>query len=439
VNRLRASSMHTLLFVVFLIMQSEQALAVRYVEDDIVFIATPKKKTAIFAKDEKIVYKVDVKNNLGATQEGTIGYAIMDLKDKVLNKGTIDVKLTKGASNNYTLNMPSQGTGFYRLHIIINVTEYDDTLKRVFGVNPEDIRSNAPRPADFDKFWQNGLDSLAKIPLRTTITLQPNLERDGLNCYLVEIQSWGNVTVRGWLTMSKNIKPGKKLPVWLVVPGYGGTGVKPVYADGGLAVFAFNIRGHGNSKDIINPSREGYLTTGIQNKYKYILRGAILDVIRAVDFITSRPELDENNIICSGGSMGAYLTIAVSSLDKRIKICSANNPVFSDYRSLVGSGDWPMETIQKYSSQMRIPLATILDNLDYYDLKNFAYNLECESLIAISLLDPLAPPATEYAMLNNIKNRKIYKLFIYPNLAHEVPPPLFKYLIQWTMDQFGMF
>ncbi len=428
-----------LLFAILLFANSTTAMCFQHEEDDIVFVATPKKKTALFDKGEKIVYRVDVKNNLNTTQQGTVGYIVTDLKDKVLDTGTVDVKLNKGASKDYTLSMPAQKTGFYKLNLTINVSEYDDTLRRVFGVNTPDIRSSTPKPADFDKFWQTSVDSLKKIPLRTVVTLQPNMERDGLDCYLVEVQTWGNITVRGWLTMSKKAKPGRKLPVWLVVPGYGGTGVKPIYGNDDLAVLAFNVRGQGNSKDIINPSKDGYLTTDINNRDKYIYRGAIMDVIRAVDFIESRPELDVNNIICSGGSMGGYLSIAACSLDKRIKICSANNPVFSDWRSLAGNAEWPMSAIQKYSTQMRIPMQSILGNLDYYDLKNFAYQLECEALIGISLLDPLAPPYNEFVMLNNIKNKNNYKLFVYPNLTHEVPPPLFKYLSQWMMDQFGMF
>ena len=428
-----------MLFALALLVVQSKPVAAQHVEDDIVFEASPKKKNALFDKEERVVYKVDVKNNLDTTQDGTIGYIVMDLKNKVLNKGTLDVKLKKGESKDYTLEMPSQATGFYNLHITINITEYDDTIRRVFGVNTDAIRSTTPKPSDFDKFWQSSVDSLKKIPLRTIVTLQPAMERDGLNCYLIEVQSWGNVTVRGWLTMSKKAKPGAKLPVWLVVPGYGGVGVKPIYGNNDLAVLSFNVRGQGNSKDVVNPSKDGYLTTDLNSRDKYIYRGAIMDVIRAVDFIESRAELDVKNVICSGGSMGGYLSIAACSLDKRIKICSANNPVFCDYRSLVGSKEWPMNTIQKYSTQMRIPMPLILGNLDYYDLKNFSYNLECEALIGVSLLDPLAPPFNEFVMLNNIKKKSEYKLFVYPNLAHEVPPPLFKYLSQWMMDQFGMF
>jgi cephalosporin-C deacetylase len=436
-GRMAGISLGILLLTVLLTIYPKTAISFPKPEDDIVFEATPKNRNALYDLNEKIGYKVDIKNNLVTPQEGTVGYAILDRKNNVLDKGTIDIKLNKGEQKRLVLDMPAQASGFYHLNITINVTEYDDTLKRVFGVNTKAIKSITPKPSDFDKFWQNGVDSLRKIPLRSVVTIQPGMERDGLNCYLIEVQSWGNVVVRGWLTLSKKAKPGKKIPVWLVVPGYGGTGVKPIYGNDDLAVLAFNVRGQGNSKDVINPSKKGYLTADIQNRYKYILRGAIFDVIRAVDFIDSRPELDVNNIICSGGSMGGYLSLAASSLDSRIKICSANNPVFCDYRSLVGSTDWPMQQIQEYGIQQRIPLVKILNNLDYFDLKNFVSNLQCEALIGISFLDPLAPPYNEYTMLNNIKGK--YQLFVYPTLAHEVPPPLFKYLSQWMMDQFGMF
>lgn len=426
-----------LLFFIITVTNCCKASDSANMEDDIVFEVTPKHKNAIFGKGEKVVYDISIKNNLSSKQEGSVGYTVLDLKNKVLDTGRFDIKLNKGESRTMSFNMRPQNSGFYNLRITINVTEYDDTLKRVFGVNPEAIHSATPRPDDFDRFWQNAVDSLAKIPMQTIVTLQPNMEREGLSCYLIEVRSWGNVTVRGWLTMTKNPKRGRKLPVWLAIPGYGGTGVKPIYGNEDLAVLAFNIRGQGNSRDQINPSRVGYLTENIQNRYKYVLRGAILDVIRAVDFIVSRPELDDKNIICSGGSMGGYLSLAAASLDHRIKICSANNPVFSDYRSLVGSVDWPMQKIQEYSLQQKLPLKKILDNLDYYDLKNFVSKLECEALIGISFLDPLAPPYNEYTMLNNIKSK--YRLFVYPTLAHEVPPPLFAFLSQWMMDQFGMF
>ncbi|MCJ8211889.1 acetylxylan esterase [Mucilaginibacter sp. RS28] len=412
--------------------------SVSLLEDDITFEAEPGKKDALFDENEKIVYKVSIRNNTQDKQTGSVGYTILSNNgDKVISQKSVEVTLKKDDSKSVTLSMPAQEAGFYKLNLTINVTDYDDTIRRVFGVSPKKIRSTTEKPADFDVFWRDARDSLARVPMEAKVTLMPNMEKGNTSCYLVEMKSYDNLLVRGWLTIAKNRKPGDKFPVWLVVPGYGGTGVKPIYGSTELAVFAFNCRGQGNSKDKINPTKEGYLTTGIESRYKYIYRGAIMDCIRAVDFIFSRPELDSKNIIISGGSMGGYLAIATASLDKRIKLCSANNPVFCSYRDLVGNKDWPMSDFMKYSKARRLPLEKILKTLDYYDLKYFSPNLTCPSLIGISLLDNLAPPYNEYVMLNNIKAK--YKLFVYPNLGHEVPPPLFTYLSNWMMDEFGMF
>lgn len=408
-----------------------------HAEDDIVFIATPAKKDALFSKGEKISYIVDVKNNLDAQQTGTVGYIISTMQDKVLNQGSVDISLKKNDSKKVTLSIPSQSAGFYKINLLINVTEYDDTLKRVVGVDVKNIKSQTPKPADFDQFWQITKDSLALIPMSPKVTLQPGMEKNGIACYLVELKSWNNITIRGWLTMTKKLKPGRKLPIWLVVPGYGGYGVSPIYGSEDFAVLALNIRGQGNARDRINPSKEGYLTTDIENRYKYIFRGAIMDVLRGVDFIASRPDLDQSNIVCSGASMGGFLSIASASLDKRIKICSAFNPIFSDFRSMTGSTEWPMKNIEEYSAVRRIPMNKILSNIDYYDLKNFADNLKCNSLMGISLLDNLAPAQNSFVMVNNLTNKN--KLFIYPNLAHEVPQTIFGYLSDWMIDVFGMF
>ena len=406
-------------------------------DDPVVFNATPAKNDALFGKKEKIEYIIDLKNNYDSLENGKVGYTLTDLHNKVISQNSVDIKLDKKASKNLTLSIPGQQPGFYKVLLTINVSDYDDTIRRVVGVDPTSIKATTSKPTDFDNFWRTTIDSLEGIPMNAKVTLQPGLSKGKLNCYLVELQSWGNITVRAWYTVAKNAKPGRKMPVWLIVPGYGGIGVKAIPGNEDLAVLAFNVRGQGNSKDRINPSREGYLVTDINNRYRYIYRGAIMDVIRAVDFIATRPELDINNIVCSGGSVGGYLSIAACSLDKRIKLCSANNPVFSDYPSLVGSGNWPMKNIEDYAIQRHLPLNYLLNNLQYYDLKNFTYNLHAKSLIGISLLDPLAPPYNEYVMLGNIKAK--YKLFVYPNLGHEVPPSLFSYLSSWMMDEFGLF
>jgi cephalosporin-C deacetylase-like acetyl esterase len=396
----------------------------------------PVAKDAIFKANNKVGYNIDVRNTYDTVQEGTISYMISTTDGKVLNQEATAIRLGPKSSKKIHFEMPAQGSGFYNVNFMINVTDYDDTIRRVFGVSPEQIKSDTKKPADFDEFWENSKKELAKIEPNFRMIEQPDMEKQNTDVFLVEMQSLDNLTVRGYLTIRKDRRPNEKFPVWILIPGYGQVGVKPIYGSSEVAVLSLNVRGEGNSRDVIAPTRTGYLTTDIEDKNKYIYRGAIMDCIRGIDFVCSRPELDSKSIICAGGSMGAYLSIVAASLDKRVKLCSANNPVYADFRSL--SYDvWPMRDIKQYAEDNSLELNSILDNLDYYDLKNFAPKLKCKTLLGISLLDNSAPPYNEYVMINSIPNKN--KMFIYPNLGHEVPPSLFTYLSLWMMDNFGLF
>lgn len=407
-------------------------------EDEVVWNAKPSKKEAVYTNNERIAYKVEVENNLKTDQSGRLSYTIFSPNsNKPLSSSSISVNIRKKTSGKFVLSIPTQSPGFYNVNIMLNTNEYDDTIRRVIGIDPKRVRSTSNKPADFDAFWDKAKDELGKIAPNYKITAQPDSDKKNTNVYLVEMKSIGNITVRGWLTLPKDRKPKEKFPVWVILPGYGGEGVKPIYGSPQMAVLSFNVRGHGNSKDVIHTTTEAYVTTDVENRNKYVFRGALMDCVRAIDFIQTRNDLDSTQVLVSGASMGGYLSIALAALDHRVKLCSSNNPVFCDYRASIGSKEWPMKSFTEYGRKRGIALNTLLYNLDYFDLKNFSDKMKCPALIGMSLLDNLAPPSNVQAMLNNITVK--YKLFVYPELAHEVPPSIYKYLSNWTMDRFGLF
>ncbi|MCJ8211890.1 acetylxylan esterase [Mucilaginibacter sp. RS28] len=407
-------------------------------QEDMEVTAHPEEKSGLFEGGKKVVYQVDIKNNLDERQKGKLGYTIISAQNKVVSQDAIDIDIRKKTSKSYTLSMPSQSAGFYKVNFSVNVTDYDDTVRRAFGVNVSKIASETAKPSDFDQFWNNAKDTLARQPMEAKVTLQPHMEQNDINCYLVEIKSYGGVTVRGWLTLPKDRGKRERLPVWVIFPGYGPEGIKPNFDSPNLAVFCFNFRGVGNSRDKIAPTKDTYLMYGAENRYKYLFRGVIMDCIRAIDFVASRPEIDANSILVSGASMGGYLSLVTASLDERVTLCSANNPVFSDYRTLLEDKEWPFrDYVTKFLVQKRVPIKRVMDNMDYYDLKNFVSKMKCRTLIGMGLLDNLSPPYTLYQAINNLKNK--YKLFVYPELAHEVPKENYVYLSHWMMDEFGIF
>lgn len=407
--------------------------------DDVDFTATAGAKNSLFKNGSSITYNVNIANNLSTRQVGKVSYRILSLQNKLLAEDSIKVNVGSKGIKHFELSTPARPAGFYKINLMINVTDYDDTIRRAFGVDPEQIRSAHDKPADFDQFWNNTKAELAAVKPNYKITEYPDSSRDNRRLYLVEMQSLDNITVRGWLTIPKTTEKNKKFCVMLGLPGYQ-VDLKPGFGlDPDIAVFFLNVRGQGNSRDVIHTSREDFITYHLDDKNKYVMRGVIMDCVRAVDFICSRPELDHTRILVTGGSMGGYLTAALAGLDDRVCLYSAQNPILCDIRNLVGETNWPFYDIKQYVKiRPGLTFDKVLDNLDYYDAKNFATNIHRPILVGMGLLDPLAPPPNEYVFFNNIA-AKDKRLMSFENLGHEVPMAYVIYQGKWMRDSFSLF
>ena len=120
-----------------------------------------------------------------------------------------------------------------------------------------------------------------------------------------------------------------------------------------------------------------------------------------------------------------------------LTLCEAENPGYIDLKMPYYANKWPTTVFMDYADQKSVTLQKLLDNFEYFNLKNFVPNIQCKVIVGIGLLDPLVPPTNEMIMYNNITAWK--KLFIYPNLTHEVDPWLGSYKMKWAMDELGAF
>jgi cephalosporin-C deacetylase len=383
-------------------------------------------------------FTFSVKNTLGADQSGSVSYLVTTETGSKLFTKSINVKIDRNSSADYDFHIPDLKPGFYKINFMINVSDYDDTTRRAFGIEPEKIMSNYARPADFDQFWQNAKDELAKVKPNFKITPMPKMNTENRDVYQIEMQSLDNYTIRGWLTIPKTTDKKRKFAVLLGLPGYQ-VDLDPIVGlDEDLAIITLNTRGQGTSRGPINTRRDEFIFYHIADKDKYVMRGVIMDCIRCVDFIYAQPNLQHDNILASGGSMGGYLAIALAGLDNRVNLCSSQNPILCDIRNLVGEVEWPMSSITKFvATQPGLTMDKVLSNLDYYDGKNFAVNINCPSLMGIGLLDPFAPPNNEYATYNNIKSRK--RIMVFKNLGHEISIKYKDLEGRWMRDTFALF
>lgn len=405
-------------------------------DGDISTVLTAHDNNAIFSSTAHFTF--EVKNPTNTDQVGKVSYLVTTQFGKRLKEEVIKVKIDKNSSESYDFRIPNLKTGFYKINFMVNISDYDDTTRRAFGIRADEIRSAYGKPADFDQFWQNTKDELAKVKPDFKVKEIPDSSKENRRVFAFEMKSLDNLTVRGWLTIPKTTNKHKKFAVLLGLPGYQ-VGLNPMFgSDEDLAIITVNVRGQGNSKDVIHTQRDDFIFYNLDDKNKYVMRGVIMDCVRTVDFIFSRPELRHDNIMVSGGSMGGFLAIATASLDKRVALCSAQNPIMTDIHNLVGAVGWPFYDLNRYvKNTPGLTLEKVLSNLDYFDTKNFATNLSCPTLIGIGLLDYLIPPANEYAAYNNITGKK--HIIVFKDLGHEVTQKYKNYEGRWMRDTFGLF
>jgi cephalosporin-C deacetylase len=414
-----------------------QAKTFATADAEISTVVTTANKTAIF--DDMAKYTFEVKNPTGNDQHGKISYHVVDENGKKIRADSIKIKVLKKATARYNFDIPARGPGFYKVNFMINTNDYDDTLHKAFGIMPELITSTYKKPADFDAFWQKAKDDLAKVQPKYQVTFMPKMSNATCKVYLVQMQSLDNVTIRGWLTEPVSKNPNKKFAIVLGLPGYQ-IDLSPIITvgDPDLAFLTLNVRGQGNSREFINTRHDEFVIHNIEDKNKYVMRGVVMDCLRAMDFIYTRPELKHDNIFVKGGSMGGFLAITTAALDKRVNLCSAQSPIFADMRSLVKRVKFPITSIHTYlKTQPGLSLDKIMDNLDYFDVKNFAPNVKCKFIMSVGLLDTYVPPTNDYVVFNSMQAKK--KIMIFKDLGHDVSPLYIQLETAWMHDQFGLY
>ncbi|MHC4743980.1 MAG: acetylxylan esterase, partial [Planctomycetota bacterium] len=332
-----------------------------------------------------------------------------------------------------TLHPP--GPGFYRLTSTLEAGK-EEAIKEsiLIGYGPEKIETPLTREPDFEDFWDRRKKELAQIEPAFKVVRSDRSTSD-LDVHLVEMRSRGNVLIRGWYTVPK--RPGRH-PAILSVPGYGGT-MRPDMHRKNVATFALNPRGHGNSKDDIDPKGEEYMYLGFDPNHpeEYIYVGAYMDCVRAVDFLASRPEIDKSRIGVEGGSQGGGLSFATAALDQRIAFCAPDIPWLGDWVGYLEGAQWAHDNYPRLTA--RFPGLTfegINRVLSYVDTMNLAERIECPVLMSVGLQDDVCPPRTAFSVYNRIQSEKEYR--VYPFAGHGVGHKHNKFKGQWMAEKFGL-
>jgi cephalosporin-C deacetylase len=283
---------------------------------------------------------------------------------------------------------------------------YEELLKYKPNQNKED---------DFDEFWEKTLDAASSEDLRPKVE-KINYAVKEIDAYKAYYDGFGGARICGWYLLPKSVKP--PFPVILWFHGYGDNKQKINYYLKwlliGCAVFAIDIRGQ-NGESIDNksypaPSAVGFMSKGVFDKNEYYYRYVYADCIRAIDFLSTRKEIDLSRLCVTGASQGGGLSLATAALDVRPKLAIAEIPYLCHYRRAVEwAEDFPNITYNEFQSIIRkYPEREeeMFKTLSYFDNLNLADRIKSRTIISCAMKDICCPPSTIFAVYNNIKAEK---------------------------------
>ena len=350
---------------------------------------TPFKPTGIYDIGEKVGWTITPPAAV-AHPATVYNYVIRKNNLDVISSGKIDLSSGR-ATIETVLNEPAM--------VYVQVREADATtgpsINLGAAVAPSKLQPSAPRPADFDDFWDGKLKALAAIPINPVLTTMETAVPD-VELYTIKLDSVGS-QVQGYL--AKPTREGK-FPA-LVIYQYAGVyalqtrTVTDRAAEGWLA---FDVDSHDMPPDQATAPRNYASMGNTDRETSYFLNMYLRDS-RAIDYIASRPDWDGKTIAIMGTSMGGQQSLVTAGLNRRITAVLVNEPAGADMNGdlhgrRAGYPNWPSNDPK------------VMQTALYFDPVNFGPRINAPTAAAMGFIDTIAPPAGIWTVLNQIPGPK---------------------------------
>jgi cephalosporin-C deacetylase len=406
-------------------------------QSDVMWVTTPNNANWLYKLKEVASISVSIYRYGVLQNDVEISYAIgpelmpAEKTGKiVLKKGTAEISLG-------TLTSP--GFKDCQLQVVFDGETYKHHVK--VGFEPEKLLPYTQLPIDFTDFWEKAKQEASKCPMEVTKTYLPAYSSNNVDCYLIKLQAHKKGQfVYGYLTMPK--KEGS-YPVVFSPPG---AGIKPMdplkdifYAENGFIRFDMEI--HGIRPDLdaatyqeisraFGSGNNSYLVNGIENRDNYYMKKVYLSCVRAIDYLSTLPQWDGKNMVAQGGSQGAALAMVTAGLDSRITACAVAHPALSDMAGYKANraGGYP----HLFTNFSGMDTPNVLKTLPYFDVVNFAKQINVPVFMTWGYNDNVCPPTTSYIVYNVLKCPK--EKLITPVNEHWISQSTRRYMMTWIQQ-----
>ncbi len=298
-----------------------------------------------------------------------------------------------------------------------------EQLKEYMGTNP--------KPEDFDEYWNDALQEMRETDPRTEL-IPSDFQVWYADCYDMYFTGVRNARIYAKLIIPKFRK--KKMPAVLLFHGYTDSSRswndKLSYAAAGFVVAALDCRGQGGRSEdtggVKGTTVNGHVIRGLDGEPQdMLMRHIFLDTAELAKIVMNMPEVDETRVAVSGGSQGGGLSVACAALEPGIARAAIQYPFLSDYRRV-----WDMDMAENAYAEIRTyfrqfdPLHLredeIFKKMGYLDVQNLATRIRGRVMQAVSMMDNVCPPSTQFAVYNHIESEK--EIYIYYDYGHEDLP-----------------
>ncbi|MEJ2213872.1 MAG: acetylxylan esterase, partial [Gammaproteobacteria bacterium] len=239
------------------------------------------------------------------------------------------------------------------------------------------FKPSITRPEDFSAFWRSTRMQLEQIDPGIEHHSHTSEEVPGVRAEIVSFLSLGHVRISAYLLRWQDDKP---RPLVINCHGYGNQS-KPrwEWARQGVNVLSVDIRGFGISKTALsNPSRWGYVLTGIETPESSVIRAAVCDYMQAARVGCLLCQDQMNKLVFEGVSFSGGLALMSQAIMDQADLLAIGVPTFgwAEGRNLFvksGSG----AEISHYLNQRPDHVEDTMLVLRYFDAINFADQINC--------------------------------------------------------------
>lgn len=283
-----------------------------------------------------------------------------------------------------------------------------------------------PNASAITAFWSGTLQRLAAQPMDAVV----EAVKDPLpyKKFRVTLRGLDGVRFRAYLAVPiRGESPGQALPAIVTAPGYGGwqQGAMLDECQRGYVILQVFPRSQGPSEEFWKIPGQEKLTSGISHPEGYYYQGAYADVIRGIDFLAARPEVDPKRIAIMGTSQGGGIALAVAALDGRIRAVVAHVPCLSGMREAAAIAGSLVNTLLD-KANLNNPDAW--NTLDYFDPLRLATTIRAPTLMSAGGKDRTCPASTIRSVFDSVTAVK--SLAWYPELPHTSSASF--YALSWT-------